>query len=147
MARKNQSLADYLKAKRESSGLNQADVSKHFGYATPQFVSNWERGVSMPPVETLKTLAKMYRVNAEEIFNVFLEESLRVLTVDMKNQFGNPKFKGYQNSRAILKQNNSANVSVSTKIKRETFLKLQQLAKKKGVPVGAMIAGILEKSV
>ena len=42
-------LAKGLKQKRVAAGLSQRDVSDELGYSTPQFISNWERGISCPP--------------------------------------------------------------------------------------------------
>ena len=35
-------LNEYLRQKRLDSGLSQLDVAQALGYASPQFVSNWE---------------------------------------------------------------------------------------------------------
>ena len=53
-------LGKYLKKERVKTKLTQQDVSKYFGYSTPQFVSNWERGLVVPPMRTLKTLCQIY---------------------------------------------------------------------------------------
>lgn len=48
-----------LKELREKSGLTQAELAKALGYTTPQFVSNWERGLCEPPPEKYPKLAKL----------------------------------------------------------------------------------------
>jgi transcriptional regulator with XRE-family HTH domain len=45
-----------LKAARENAGLRQSDVAKKLGYSSPQFISNWERGLSLPPLDRLPKL-------------------------------------------------------------------------------------------
>lgn len=47
---------------REKAGLSQKEVSERLGYTTPQFVSNWERGVSVPPVIAVKKLSMIYGI-------------------------------------------------------------------------------------
>jgi len=47
---------------RLKSGQSQAEVSKVFKYGGPQFISNWERGVSFPPDAVLKRLCKAIRL-------------------------------------------------------------------------------------
>ncbi|MNK15803.1 helix-turn-helix protein [compost metagenome] len=79
--------AKFLKQKRELSGLSQKFVSEKLGYTTPQFISNWERGVSTPPVQTIKKLADLYKIPVEEIFNLLLQETLQQVTFDMKKKF------------------------------------------------------------
>jgi transcriptional regulator with XRE-family HTH domain len=64
--------ADFLKISREKVGLTQADVARSLGYSTAQFVSNWERGLSYPPLKSLRTLAKIYKVNIDDLFNAIL---------------------------------------------------------------------------
>lgn len=52
-SRKINLLSVFLKEKRTCAGLSQWDVAKKLGYSSPQFVSNWERGLSDPPIMTL----------------------------------------------------------------------------------------------
>jgi transcriptional regulator with XRE-family HTH domain len=80
-------LAQFLKEKRTQSGLSQKDVATKLGYSTSQFISNWERGISQPPINTLRTLASMYNVAAEQMFNVLLEETMIQVQADLKKKF------------------------------------------------------------
>ena len=80
-------LAQFLKEKRTLSGLSQKDVATKLGYSTSQFISNWERGVSQPPINTLHTLANMYKISAEQMFNVLLEETMIQVQADLKRKF------------------------------------------------------------
>lgn len=79
--------AKFLKQRREQSGLSQKVVSEKLGYTTPQFVSNWERGISTPPVQTIKKIAELYKIPVDEIFNLLLQETLQQVTYDMKRKF------------------------------------------------------------
>lgn len=63
--------AKFFKNERIKSGKSQIDVSVKMKYASPQFVSNWERGVALPPVEDLKTLAKFIDVDANLLFEIY----------------------------------------------------------------------------
>ena len=67
--------------------MSQGDVSKTLGYDTPQFISNWERAVSYPPIEVLKKLAHMYGVSAQEMYNVVEEAMIERTRLKMTNQF------------------------------------------------------------
>lgn len=89
-------LANYLKEARIKAGLTQSDVSEALGYTTPQFVSNWERGVSQPPIDVLKKIARLYKVSDEELFEVTLEVTLEAVQKDMQRKFMN-------SSKAIVK--------------------------------------------
>lgn len=79
--------AQYLKSSREKSGLTQKRVSDRLGYATPQFISNWERGVSTPPIEQLKILGKLYKKDATEIFELYLEMELQIAKAKLTRKF------------------------------------------------------------
>jgi transcriptional regulator with XRE-family HTH domain len=68
-------LNDYLRQKRLDSGLSQLDVARVLGYSSPQFVSNWERGLVSPPLETIAVLIDLYKIPAQEVVNRILEET------------------------------------------------------------------------
>ncbi|MDG0816456.1 helix-turn-helix domain-containing protein [Bdellovibrio svalbardensis] len=78
---------DYIRDARISSGLSQGDVASKLGYSTPQFISNWERGVSMPPIDSLKTIAKMYQISPEELFETMEAEIVKDLKLSLHKKF------------------------------------------------------------
>jgi transcriptional regulator with XRE-family HTH domain len=84
---------DFLKMSREAQGLSQRDVSTAMGYNTSQFISNWERGLSLPPIPTLRKLAKVYRVDADTLFNVILEAQVEMVTASLTEKFEAEKIK------------------------------------------------------
>src|SRR5438132_1707241 len=63
-------VSKFLKEKRVMAGLTQWDVASALKYTTAQFVSNWERGVSLPPLETLPKLAELFGVPGREFIAV-----------------------------------------------------------------------------
>lgn len=81
------SLSDFLREKRRISGLSQMQVAKALGYGSPQFISNWERGLSEPPIGTLKTIAKLYSVPIDEMFEVVLKSTLKKVAEDLRAKF------------------------------------------------------------
>ncbi len=80
-------ISELLKRARESSGLSQAEVARELGYTSPQFVSNWERGLSSPPVPKLKKLCKMYQVPVDEAYNAMLSATLQEVERKLYSQF------------------------------------------------------------
>lgn len=84
-------LASFLREKREAAGLSQRDVADKLHYTTAQFISNWERGVSNPPVMTLKRLGDLYHISSEELFEVTLSTVIEQVTRDLKRKFANAK--------------------------------------------------------
>ena len=79
-------LSNYLKKSRESVGLSQTFVSSKLGYSSPQFVSNWERGLSHPPVKSLKKIAKLYKLKDKELFDVFVISYLNEVETDLRKK-------------------------------------------------------------
>lgn len=84
-------LGIFLKEKRTTVGLSQADVAKVLGYSTPQFISNWERGISSPPINILKKLGQLYKVTSEEIFEVTLRDKVQGIKLDLIRKYNESK--------------------------------------------------------
>ncbi len=82
MGRPYQSLGDYLRRRRLASGLSQMDVARTLGYASAQFISNWERGLCYPPLDTLYKLIPIYALKQETLLRLMLEDTKRNLTED-----------------------------------------------------------------
>lgn len=59
------SLGKLLKKGREAKGVTQAEVARRYNYQTAQFISNWERGQSFPPIRILKDLCSYYGLDLE----------------------------------------------------------------------------------
>lgn len=79
-------LSDYLKKSRENVGLSQTFVSSKLGYSSPQFVSNWERGLSHPPLKSLKKIAKLYKLRDKELFDIFVNSYLSEVETDLRKK-------------------------------------------------------------
>lgn len=77
-------LNDYLRQKRLDSGLSQLDVARVLGYSSPQFVSNWERGLVSPPLETIGVLIDLYKVPANEVIDRIVDETRDYLEANLK---------------------------------------------------------------
>lgn len=67
----------YLRLLRSSAGLSQGDVAKTMGYSSAQFVSNWERGLSVPPASAFEQLAKAFKIPYDELAAKFIAFSLK----------------------------------------------------------------------
>ena len=73
--KKRDGLSEFLKNKRIEANLTQSEVARKLGYSSPQFVSNWERGLANPPVVILRDLTKMYKVSADKMFDMLVDET------------------------------------------------------------------------
>ena len=69
------------------AGLSQKDVADDLGYQSAQYVSNWERGLTTPPGRTLRRLADLYQIPAEELYDVILEFMLKQTRVDLEKEY------------------------------------------------------------
>ena len=69
-----QNLGHFLRKQREEAGLTQFEVAKKLGYTTPQFISNFERGICSPPLKVLKNLVKLYKMPAQDVIDLILKE-------------------------------------------------------------------------
>lgn len=74
-----QNLGKFLKKKRNEAGLTQRDIKTMFNYNSGQFVSNWERGLIVPPTPTLKALLKVYQVTDKEIKHYIVNPQMKLL--------------------------------------------------------------------
>lgn len=68
-----------LRRLRLGAGLTQLDVSKALQYSTAQFVSNWERGVSMPPYAAIDPLARVFGVSRRKLVALVIEAETAIL--------------------------------------------------------------------
>ena len=57
---------------RKKAGLSVADLQDVFGFATPQAIYKWQRGVALPTIDNLVVLAKILGVTMDEIIVVGL---------------------------------------------------------------------------
>ncbi len=80
-------LEELLTEKRIAANLTQKEVAKLLGYESAQYVSNWERGISQPPAQSLKKIAHLYRASAEELFDAFLLNAIHKAQNDLKRKF------------------------------------------------------------
>lgn len=65
-----------LKKMRENAGISQQHVSIVMKWKTPQLVSNFERGISLPPASSIYKLAKLYNVDYEMLKILVLQASV-----------------------------------------------------------------------
>jgi transcriptional regulator with XRE-family HTH domain len=93
-------LNDYLRQKRLDSGLSQLDVARVLGYASPQFVSNWERGLVSPPLETIAVLIDIYKIPSNDVINRILAETRGYLEESLSRKSKKPASRGTARSKS-----------------------------------------------
>jgi transcriptional regulator with XRE-family HTH domain len=60
----------FLKEERVRTGLTQWEVAQTLGYSSSQFISNWERGISRPPMTALPHIARLFRLAPKDLIKV-----------------------------------------------------------------------------
>ncbi len=74
----------FLKEKRLTVGLSQGKVAKSLGYSSPQFVSNWERGLAAPPMVMLLKIIDLLSLDKKEVFNLLMTEREKELRLALQ---------------------------------------------------------------
>jgi transcriptional regulator with XRE-family HTH domain len=72
LARPYENIGGYLRDLRVKSGFTQRVVADHLEYSSAQFISNFERGIAIPPLKKLKALLRLYRGNMEKTIELVL---------------------------------------------------------------------------
>jgi len=71
----------FIKNERERNGLTQSEVAKKLAYSSAQFISNWERGVALPPMDQLPRLALLLEISPRVLLDTlfrYQEELLKL---------------------------------------------------------------------
>jgi transcriptional regulator with XRE-family HTH domain len=55
---------------RIAAGLSVRDVQEAFGFATPQAIYKWQRGMAMPTIDNMLALAVLFGVTIDELLVV-----------------------------------------------------------------------------
>jgi transcriptional regulator with XRE-family HTH domain len=84
LPRRYTALGEYLQAMRTKAGLTQREVSLALGYSSAQFISNFERGIAVPPLKKLKVLVKMYDMPVETVMDMILEAEREIILNALK---------------------------------------------------------------
>lgn len=67
-------IGEYVKQKRSEANLSQADVAKSIGLASPQFISNIERGIAGIPETKIQAFARALQVPKTTLINEMVED-------------------------------------------------------------------------
>lgn len=55
---------------RKQHGMTVKDLQDVFGFATPQAIYKWQRGLALPTIDNLMVLAMIFHVHVDEIVAV-----------------------------------------------------------------------------
>jgi transcriptional regulator with XRE-family HTH domain len=86
LARRYTVLGDYLQKMRLEANLTQREVSQALGYSSAQFISNFERGIAVPPLKKLKILVKMYGMPVDTVMEMILNAEREIMVNALKTK-------------------------------------------------------------
>lgn len=78
-------VGEFLKDMRQKSGLTQQELASKLSYSTAQFISNWERGISLPPLEVLPRLAMYCKIPPRTLVDIVYEYQEALLRMQKKH--------------------------------------------------------------
>lgn len=86
--RKYEEVGSYLRNARLAKKLTQNRVARQLGYSSAQFISNFERGIALPPVKKLKVLIKLYDLPPTDVIDIINLAERRILAVALGEKSG-----------------------------------------------------------
>ena len=69
----------FLKEKRLAAKISQVQIAHALGYRSSQFVSMWERGTVLPPLQTICELSHAYGFDRQEAYEIYERNLHRIL--------------------------------------------------------------------
>ena len=66
-------VGQYFKKERIKIRMSQKEISKKLGYTSPQFISNFERGVSFLPIKKLAKLTNILNLSSKKVINMVIK--------------------------------------------------------------------------
>ncbi|MGE3260905.1 MAG: helix-turn-helix domain-containing protein [Bacteriovoracia bacterium] len=91
ISRKYEEVGVYLQAARAAKNLTQGRVARLLGYSSAQFISNFERGIALPPVKKLKVLIRLYDIPASELIDIINATEREILASALGEKNGPQK--------------------------------------------------------
>lgn len=76
-----------LRRLRERKGVSQGKLGKLLGYSSPQFISNWERGIALPPAKTIRELANIFNCDVNELEELYVTAILEKTEEEIRTEF------------------------------------------------------------
>ena len=56
-----------IKQLRKKNGFTVSDLQKYFGFTTPQAIYKWQRGQTLPSVDHLFAMSRLFKVPMQDI--------------------------------------------------------------------------------
>jgi hypothetical protein len=56
------------------------------GYSSAQFISNFERGIALPPLKKMRALNELYGGDAERMIDLIIESERKILSSSLRKK-------------------------------------------------------------
>ena len=63
---------------RKRAGLSVRDLQDVFGFATPQAIYKWQKGLALPTIDNLVVLAALLNVSIDDIIVTDIQNQIKV---------------------------------------------------------------------
>lgn len=81
-------LSSFLRETRVEKGLTQLQASRALGHSSPQYISNFERGLCEPSLETAMKLCELYEIPRRQLYDLMVEMYQSELEVKIFKKVG-----------------------------------------------------------
>ena len=82
-----ESLGGFIRKMRLEKEYSQAELAANLGYTSPQFISDWERGISSPPLKKLHELSVLLEVKVDALFDLLVTWATEQLVENLSKEF------------------------------------------------------------
>lgn len=82
-----ETLGGFIRKMRLEKEFSQAELAANLGYTSPQFISDWERGISSPPVKKLHELSVLLEVKVDVLFDLLVTLATEQLVENLSKEF------------------------------------------------------------
>ncbi len=82
-----ETLGSFIRKMRLAKEYSQAELAVNLGYTSPQFISDWERGISSPPVKKLHELSGLLDVKVDVLFDLLVTLATEQLVENLSKEF------------------------------------------------------------
>lgn len=66
-------LSAFLREKRIEGNITQLQASRALGHSSPQYISNFERGLCEPSLETAMKLCELYGIPRRQLYEIMVD--------------------------------------------------------------------------
>jgi transcriptional regulator with XRE-family HTH domain len=82
-----ETLGSFIRKMRLEKEFSQADLAANLGYTSPQFISDWERGISSPPIKKLHEISVLLEVKVDVLFDLLVTLATQQLVENLSKEF------------------------------------------------------------